>query len=358
MTSLTPEQRLDKNGHLVTRHVRTVPNSSTAKTLPKPVLGASKQQQKKRKPSTTQKKHNDVRARWSDERLNQFCLKKQQIFRFTCSDAEAYDVFSVLGSPDNTIRLLAAGIRTKEDAIKFLNEHDLSDLQKDGSAILDEVIARGIPVIPAMESLIRFGLDWQDNEHYFDAVEANSVRALREATGSAVDVPHMVWMGDVSLSDVKVIGATRLAASPDAFVIMDRLKAINSGESAYDVETLRQLIILGETNSTTLTDDPIRTADRFGADMVLSLKYYSRAMNLNSSLRKTQYTIDQRAEILRFNDALLCEGKSLNTQNVRIAYDAGVEVQEVVEGLNKGLEVEQIAAVKEGIAPSVTSGWL
>jgi hypothetical protein len=361
MTSLTPEQRLDKNGRLVTRHVRTGPAASPAlASLPKVSLGTSKQQ-KVRKPSTTQKVHLNIKTHWADGRLKEITNMKHRGYdtsRIRCSNAEAYDVFSVVGSPHNTLRLLAAGIRSKEDAIQFLSENDLSDLQQDGSEVMDELISRGIPAVPAMESLQRFGLDRMDHDNFFDAVEANSVRALREATGSPIDVPHMVWMGEISMDDVKVIGATRLAKSRDIYSVMDQLKEIKNGTSPYDAETLLQLVIIGDNNHTDTLNDPIRAAGRFGTDMVLGLKHYSRAMNVEGALRNTPYNTAERGEIIQLHDALLDQGKHLNTTGLRIVYDAGVEVKDVVDGLDKGLELSEIAAIKEGIEPSVSSGWL
>lgn len=359
--SLTPEQRLDKNGKLVTRHIRTGPAApASLSSLPKVSLGASKQQ-KVRKPSTTQKKHTEIRTRWADERLKEVTNKKHRVFdtsRFTCSDAEAYDVFSAVGNPDNTLRLIAAGVRTKEDAIQFLNDNDLYDLQQDGSEVMDELISRGVSAVPAMESLSKFGLDRLDHEHFFDAVEANSVRALREATGSPIDVPHMVWMGEIDMADVRMIGATRLAKARDVFSVVEQLKEIKDGTSPFGAESLRQLVDLGEANFTDTITDPIRAAKRFGADMVLGLKFYSRAMSVDSALRNTPYNTAERGEIIQLNDDLLSKGKHLNPTGLRVVYDAGLGVQEIVDGLNNELELSEIAAIKAGIEPSISSGWL
>lgn len=359
--SLAPEQRLDKNGKLVTRHIRTGPAApASLSSLPKVSLGASKQQ-KVRKPSTTQKKHTEIGTRWAEKRLKEVTNKGNRVFdtsRFTCSDAEAYDVFSVVGHPENTLRLLAAGIRTKEDAVQFLNDNEISDLQQDGTEVMDEMIARGLPAIPALEGLSRFDLSRMDHDNFFNAVEAHSVRALRTATGSVVDVPHMVWVGEMDIEDVKTVGATRIAKARDVYAVVDQLKEIKAGTSPYDADTLRQLIELGQNNYTDTVNDPIRAARRFGADMVLGLNYYSRAMSVDSSLRNTPYNTEERGAIIKFNDALISQGKNLNTTGLRLVYDAGVSVQEVVDGLNNDLDLSEIAAIKEGIEPSISSGWL
>jgi hypothetical protein len=139
---------------------------------------------------------------------------------------------------------------------------------------------------------------------------------------------------------------------------MDQLREIKNGTSPYDAETLLQLVIIGEDNRTDTLNDPIRAAKRFGTDMVLGLKHYSRAMNVEGALRNTSYNTAERGEIIQLNDALLDQGKHLNPTGLQIVYDADVAVQDVVDGLDNGLELSEIAAIKAGIEPSVSSGWL
>lgn len=355
MTSLTPEQRVDKNGRLVTRHVRNgVSSAPSLAGIPAPSLPATRAK-KAPTPKTVQKLHSDIHSFYADERLK--AVFKYGAFHFTCSDAEAYEVMSVTDSSHTALRLLGAGVRSKQEAIAWLDKHELTDLQQDNGEVVEEVIRRGLPAIPTLLAFNKYGVDRKDQPNYFDAVEAYTVRSLREATGTSDDIPHKIWMDEISLSDVRAIGATRLAtAEKKMYGVVDQLEAIHKGESPYDLEALKGLITLGE--ETNFISDTIVDAKFYGAEFVLGMKDWRYAKSLTYLLPKGTYNKGQIKEIMKLSDDLRASGKFLNPDGLQLIYGAKVSVKETVEGLDKGLELSEIVAIKEGIQPSVTSGWL
>lgn len=356
MPSLIPEQRLDKNGKLVTRHVRGSAPASSLTKLPKPELKPSKA--KSPSPKTVPNQHKGIEARYADDRLKEVCRRKRGVYdivRFTCSDAEIYDVYSVVNKVDNAYKLLGSGIKTKEDAISFLSEHGLSDLQADNSGTVDELVRRNLPAIPAMDAVRHYGASMKKSwPNYWDAVEAHSVRALRDGT----DIPHLVLTGQVSFSDVRTVGATRIAKAENKFIaVSDQLVAIHKGESSYDAETLGQLIKISEGPMVSIPD-PLHMARTYDAEFVLSLSDFASASNLENTLRDKGYSADQKKQIIRLNDELGRRRKPLGFTHLRAVYEAGVDAEAVVDGLDSGMDIPQIIAVHEGIERGLSSGWL
>lgn len=359
---LTPEQRLDKNGRLVTRHVRSTPAATTATVMPAPTLRAAPA--KERKAKTVQNEHKGIEMRASlDRRLRDICRAESRVYsiaRFTCSDAEAYDVLSVTGNPANALCLLAAGIRTQQHARKFLAKNGLTDLAADNSEVVDECISRGLPAIPVLLSLADFHLSLRDRwPAYYDAVEAQSVRALRDKT----NIPHLVLTGQVSLQDVRTVGATRIAEAESRFLaVQDQLKAIHEGVSPYDAKTLKQLIMLSEGGYYNSFINPLHMADMYGADFVLGLHDYDTATEFHNKLNTisgTTYDRAAKAELIKLNDDVMVRRKrGMRPEDLCVLYDAGVSADEIADGLDREMTVQQIIAVKEGVSASVSSGWL
>ena len=355
--SLTPEQRLDKNGRLVTRHVRNGASAPAGSgKIPAPSLPSQKAKKASdSKPKTVQKKYSEIESSYADERLKK--VYPFSIFHFTCSDAEAYDVMSVSDSSHTALRLLGAGVRSREDAITFLEQHGLGDLQQDNSEVVDEVIRRGLPAIPTLLAFNEYSVDRKDSPTYYDAVEAQSVRALRETTWSTNGVSHLIWMDRISLADVRAIGATRIKeAERNNISVLDKLKEIHAGTAPYDINMLKRLVSSSEKEY--FLRDTVFMADQYGAEFVLGLKHISMAQAMDSNISTHQYSRQQRMEIMKLNDDLRAAGKYLTYEGIIIAYDAGATVQDVVEGLDRGMEISEIAAIKEGIQPSIVSGWL
>lgn len=354
---LIPELRADKNGKMVTRHVRNGQPVASQGNIPAPQLGAKKKAEPKA--STTQKRHEMISIKYASEDLRKAASRNGyvvDICHFTCSDEEAYSVLSVVGF-DDALALLNAGIRTKHEAQDFLAEHNLRYLEEDNSELVREAIERKMPAIPAIEG---FKYANPQRPTYFDAAEAYSIKTLRDATGSPIGIPHMVLMDEISLEDIKHIGATRLAKAEKNMImgVTDELKAIHAGTSKYDIDTLKKLIIKEEENYGSYLIDSIRFANTYGADLVLGLKNYYRGLNNLDAMRKSELTVEDKGKIIQLEDNLEARKISIPLDNVMKLHDAGVPETKIIEGLEAGLSVPEIIALHEGVEASLTSGWL
>lgn len=358
---LIPEKRPDKNGRLVTRHVRTdtaAPLSN--KKLPAPVLGSGRKEAPQAK--TVKNQHRDIRVRFADEKLMDICRRKLWVrnpIRFTATDAEVYDVFSAVGDGNNALLLLAAGVRSGGEARDLLSKHGLPELHTDNTDLVEELIRRGVPAVPALQAAAEFSYATKDDPHYCDAVEAYGVRALRETSGSGFQsIPNLILNGDINLSDVRTVGASRIAAAAKSINVVYQLERIANGVSPYDAATLRKLLEHAAKDELSVVYDPIRMADQYGADFVLSLKGFRFSVQLQAEFRDTGYNIDEQKQILVLDDEIRAGGQYATFPELCALHDAGVPADAVIDELSKDIEVQQIIAIHEGIEPSMSSGWL
>lgn len=301
---------------------------------------------------------------YPDERLRGILgreYKQWGSYTLTCSDVEAYDVLSVVQGK-NAILLLAVGVRSRDGALEFLASHGLDDLIVDNSALAQEALNRNIPAKPTLEfsssNMIKYA---KSPESFMDAVEANGVRVLREMTKYPT-VPEMVLQGQISLSDIKYIGATRLVkASRDTREVTDFLRDIHRGKAPFSIMMMKKVIIMTEKLDRQCIFTPLRMAKRFGAELILGLRYFDRAVSINRNFDSRGYTMDEQGRILSFFDDLLhyrSDHAMFTVEDVFTMFDSGVSGKEAAKGLNEGKTALQVSAIAQDVAPVISTGWL
>lgn len=277
--------------------------------------------------------------------------------RFTASDIEIYDVLSACHGNDAML-LLAVGMRTRNEAIAFLKEHDLENLISDHEQITQEALERDIPAFHAMNLMGFSGSRHRAEPYYLDALEANGIRTLRELNKYYPTVPDLIMSDAIRLSDIKTIGATRLMEAARHSPVIDQLKKIRSGESTYDVETMKQLLAKAGKWRIEGTN-VLEMANKFGADHVLNLIDLGRSAQVSEKMFfNTKYSDEQRGEIIALDDKLAHHARPFEKQDVFGFYDHGVSVDEVCQGLDRDLTAIEIVALKNGVRPNLADGWL
>jgi len=362
MTNLTPEKRLDRNGKLVTKHVKAVPPPTSTVSLPAPSVPAPAPGLPKS--MTEQREWNGSWDRkYSDDNLKLAVFKKSYLFgdfKFECSDVEAYEVARVSHGADAFV-LLSAGIRSKEEAVALYTEHGLSHLIRDHDDWVDEALARHIPAQTSLTMAGSYGSrDYIESPYFVDALEANSVRVLRDIQ-SYPTVPDLIMKGEVSLTDVKTIGATRLAKFARRSSAVMQLQKIQSGTSSFDAETMKQIMIKRENDFTHQLTDPITMARQYGAEAVLNLRYFDRAADFLRNFVTRRYDMERSGAITTYHDDLYhyCAGRYVfSADDVFLLFESGATVKEAINGIKEGHSVLQIAAMAQNVQPSISGGWL
>ena len=297
-----------------------------------------------------------------DSRLREAYPYQQHNFygtaRFTCSDAEAYDVFSVV-SGANALFLLAVGVRTRGEALDALAKHDLEFIAKDHDELSRKALERGIPAFPALSMAAFHGTNNQSAPHYLDALEANGIRSLREMVRYYPTVPDLIMKGEVDFADIREIGVTRVVkAGRHGGSIIDQLKRLKSGRSDYDVHMMKKLIMKTENDPmVSPIADSLSLAQAYGAERILNLNYFFGAAEFQRNFITNEFSREQRGEIISFNDDLSRYRHNFDFRDIVYLYKSGVTVDEVRRGLRKNLPLTQIAGLAN-VSASVSSGWL
>jgi hypothetical protein len=363
VADLIPEKRLDRNGHLVTKHVRAGVAAGGSASLPAPVL-ASPAQASLPKGFHEQRKWN---GNWHGKHAFREVVAATTRgyaygeYTFECSDAEAYDVLSVSHGRNATL-LLSEGIRSKNEALAFYTAHGLEEHIVDNSEWLDQAIARGIPAQPTIEIAGFYGVNgYRDYPQFLDALEANGVRVLREAVAYYPTVPDLIMKGEISLSDIRSIGASRFAKAARKGPAIRFLQKIQASTSNVGLEELKEIITTYEKRQVLHAIDPLTMAESYGAEVVLNLRYYNSAAHFLINFTSRHYSTEERGRIITYRDDLAHHSRGIFTftnDDVFLLYDSGATVEQAVEGVLAGQTLLQVAAMAQSVPSSISTGWL
>lgn len=370
---------MDKNGRIVTRHVRSAVSNS-AKNIPQPSIATSKITGKALKPTAKQLDQMfyalDFKV-YSPDRdvLRILDIDTSDYARFSANHVEFCDVLSVT-SPDNAVTLMSRGIKTSDDARTFLEEQGLGHLIKDMAWESDSLLKRKIEPLAYAEICAKDRGSHSSPRWIVDAAEAHSIKALRDWQRSP-SVPTRVLDGAIRFDDIKTIGATRLVrADPQGTAMVHALVRINKGEVDFSAHDVRLLVdrflsepaLVGNNSA----ERVLGLAEEFGVDFTMRLHDPEAAYQLSSHLRYRKGASKRRGEandddsgkIVAYGDALKLHYVEESTspagyEKIIELYEAGVDPKVAANGLQNGHEASQIIAIhKEGIAPSVSGGWL
>lgn len=300
-----------------------------------------------------------------DSNLQHLISKTTHVYgnlKFQCSDVEAYDVLRA-SHGSNAFLLLAAGIRSKEDAIKFYTDIDLPHLIEDNDEWVDQALARNIPAQGTLDMAGSYGsFSYVKRPGFLDALEANGIRTLRDIQQHFHSVPNLIMRDEISYADVKTIGASRLAKAARRTSAIECLKKIHAGKSTFDAEEMKQIILKYEQDFPKHRFmDPISMATYYGADVVMKLRYFTPAADFLTRFQAKNYAELNRGEVITFHDDLLhyCYGRyEFSAADVFVLFESGATVEDTLNGFKEGHSVLQIAAMAQNVQSSISSGWL
>jgi len=361
--SLVPEKRVDRNGRLVTKHVRAARSQSPKASLPAPTAVPPKKSKKLPVARTKPRLWDVYKSQCgADPALikasNSVVLDLN--YYFEASDVEAYNVMACV-SPANFIPLLACGIKTSEDAIAFLKSNNLERLIVDNAALAEQALERNLPAQSVKEMSQAFPQATIDDPTYFDAVEINGMKGYKEAS---VKIPKLILDGKINIDDLKTVGVAGVKAGGAYGVILRQLEKINSGTSTMDAEELSQIIKKVASSSAShpaFVNEAIRLADRRGVELAMRIEDTSSAERLDNSLLSREFSPSKVSDILIWNDQVN-SGVSLGyvplDQLIEL-FEAGIQPKDAAEGLSQKLHAHQIIGIhRNGIQPAVSGGWL
>lgn len=367
---LIPEPRVDKNGRVVTRHVKPVATTA-AKSMPAPVIGAKVTGKLTGRSITATERQ--LKQSFYALQLNDYSPDDKLVrlmesdgsgyARFSANHVEFCEVLSVT-SPDNAIVLLSQGIRTSAEAIQFLKEKRLGKLVRDKSWESDQLLIKKIDPL-AYAEICRHGADeFSTPDCVIEAAEAQSIKLIREWQNYP-SVPRRILDGAMSIKDIKIIGAGRAVnADPRGTDMIHALVSIHKNQVSYTAHDVRAII--NEFGAGTVAiynmGSLLSLADKYSTEFTLGLCYPDYASRLDMFLNNKH---SDAKEMIAYADSV-CRyqnehGFNLGTSYPEMIelYKAGIEPGMAAIGIRDGVRVEQLIAIQnEGITPGVSSGWL
>lgn len=379
MNNLIPEQRADKNGNLVTRHVRATPKQGAGRTvMPQPSLGTSIASKGAKKPFKPREKqitqynasHNvdsypfDQRLVTDEEEKAEERARQNRYYSayyvFKASEVEVYDVLSV-APVGEALRMLSRGVRTADEARTYLTEHGAADLILDRRDQMNEALEKNVShydFVSKSESLLEF----EKSPHLIDCVRFAS-SSLNEGLNGTVG--YQIASGEISFEDIKAVGITKLKSYDRLYPLVDAFKALNANEGDYTVEGLKELVVRAANEDLKSHFNYVcRLMKEIGLRETLSFKSLDNVANSYLAYKIAPGSNRYGGDALKraVYSARLNDGLPNSTRSTTFSdqfFDAGIPVETVVDVVSRGGGVrEAIAIHEEGIQASVSGGWL
>lgn len=371
MTNLIPEKRMNKNGVLVTKHVKASQETASDKSLPAPSMTPPAGSTKHFKPSPRQRQkeyqtallnYTEADAELTDRLAKNGDHYGKTIkvgYRFTASEVDFYDIHSIASLGD-TLTMMTGGIKTKEEAIAFLEEKHLTRCLKE-NPLAGHLLENRVSFDAYLQFHENTPFDEQkhDPKLYAEAALIFTVPRYRSAVTEDGGAPHeWVLDGKVNAYDLMQIGSSRLTKVFTASPVLRALERINSGEADYDAEQLGPF--LDHVNS-------LGVGYTIGVNLINSygIEFTKNISDLWKMKEVHMTLIDQDSESRRkaisYVDEItqLLPNNTITMDGMLALHAAGIDPKVAADRSKAGLRVNQIIAVdKEGIASSVSSGYL
>lgn len=379
MSNLVPEKRLDKNGRLVTKHVRTSGDGKAPTALPKVSVKSPKKQTKEDRALEKRVRRLDSRLLYSfdsnrytieaDERLKPIF---QDGYSPRCTHNEFYDMLERLNVSD-AIVLLSNGLKAdKLDA--FCKKNKFEDRLVDNSELVAELRARGITATGYFE--MACGSDKPKSQKaLIDAAECHEMYPIKTYASvyEASRVYPMYLLNEqINLSDIKDIGVER-CSDPERF--RGILLKLKKGESRSTALEIGEMMDRTKNIDIGLASTGNNLLHIYGARASLAMELGSEIAEKAKNPRFIVDTLDvAREKNLSHEDTVaycsfVNEVFDANEDYTDVymlvdsftfdLWKAGVSPEHAKAGFDQDMTMGQIIAIhSENITPSVASGWL
>lgn len=359
---------MDKNGRLVTKHVRAIAPTGNRKILPAPALTRKTKGFVPLEKQLTPRVHNFSRDSFKTNSAVERAFSgwaETRDLSFNCNDVDAYDVLSVL-RPLDALAAINGGAKSAAYAEDVARRNGLEGILTDNSAITDEALRRRIPATSFIAISNRVNKTGREvpTERLLDAAEVHGNKTLQEM-GFHVDVLR----GHISLADLKAVGAPTIAGHVSIPEIRTALWEIQTGESPCDAKELKKFIQKANDAECAVTV-PLNLARRYGVDFTMELNDVADALDLlirmGSDKDHDALSEDTKA-FVKYYDELGRVRKEVGPRDdynidddaARDMFDAGIEPRTAMDAIEQDMTSVQVLAIRDyDIAPSVSGGWL
>jgi hypothetical protein len=194
-----------------------------------------------------------------------------------------------------------------------------------------------------------------------DAAEAHGMKGLRE-----YDYFSDIMRGYTTLKDIKAIGISNITKHKQPNDIREYLWEIHKGEASYTLKELKSLI--QKCNQEELSVAIVsQMVEKFGIKFTLGLHDYTESADMMLHLTRNGYKGEDAESLVQYFDEMIHERKITSGDDYweNIDYDdclkfhaAGIDPKTAWGAIAQEMTVEQVLGIQQGIAPSVSGGWL
>lgn len=362
MSNLTPEKRTDKNGRIVTRHVKTSNQAVSGKPMPKPQITNEASGGLTGPPTRSQSREHFfmLPQLWAADNdvLKALGVTPHARTGFKASEYEVYDVLTATDRNTATA-LLEAGVTTHQGACTALRLMGRDDLIHDNTALIKGAMDRGIIAVHYLNS----DPENPGEKHYLDYLESMAITPIRSD-----EVLHKgVRDGRIRLQDIREITPQRIAEVGDRNLIRQVLNKLADGSVNYTAKEVCD--ILDRNSSGAATSTTLRwsfdIADEYGAAIAIELPPTLPTITFFNHLVSHEFEVERGKSLLRYSHRIFSSLSGagvdrnvsrLSKEDIIVFHDAGVNPDQVAKGT---ITINQVDGMKNhGIAPSVSGGWL
>lgn len=281
-------------------------------------------------------------------------------FTFVASEADIYAVLSV-AHPGDAAWMLSRGVRTADDAARYLRDHGAEHRIVKRRGIASEALRRNISSHEFMGKMKLAAIGHPDDDsegNPIDVLELSTITSLADQWGH---VAREVRYGAIRLQDIKYLGASKLKSFRRLVSVKEALEVVNDEDAKFAIDDLKYLVDRAARDS--LAKDYFDVAVEYlieegveGLKKIDSLKML-RAMatkhEYGTRFKRMTYEIDFRTVYERKLGAKFPE------QEVIELFDAGVPAERAAEMINQGVPVRTIiGVVMGGTESAIAEGWL
>ena len=370
MANLIPEKRMDKTGKLVTRHVRSGPASAAAKTaMPAPSVGANPVKTvvgvKPRSKQLTQQRSiwQNASTFFKEGRPPRIFMENESnpfragYLAFEATDAEIYDLLSIVG-PGHALELLSHDISTSEDARRYLTENGMEHYLMDNSAFAGEMLSRGVDPTKLIDLLADEGPEVGWNEPGFiEFAELYSSPSLHKQWPKLKDD---LLAGHITMKEIRSLGIANVSSRDRLIDSLGAVRALKSPDAKFSLRDLKEVLLLANANKLGGDDYAVvmRMLIECGPKDLPGLAKDLPGVWRVARAYGERHLGAQVLYHLKFDHEMNNWHRHLHKMVIPLQ-EAGVDPVQAAQMIDAGMQVEAIiAAQKEGITPSVASGWL
>ena len=371
MSHYIPEKRMDRNGKLVTRHVRAGAKSEAPSSIPAPAL-ASKG--KAFTPLNKQLAERDASFGRQQYQPRGFLLDalggeknaSSSRYIYHCNDVDAYDVLAIL-PPADAVAAIATGTTSADAIADKLRSSGLDYLLVDNSEMVDQALRRRIPA-PSYIAATNVASKTRKDvpaDRILDAADIHGIKAVRDF-GFHVDIIR----GDIRYEDIKTVGASTIANHEAVAEIRSALWEIKTGEFDGTAEDLKGLIKQADKANCSVKIS-MNLAKRYGVGFARSLYNVDEVQDLcirmgtdsghDALSDETKAFIRYYDDLVRIADerGITDDDNYIDDEAARDMFNAGIDPDTGIDAINQNMTSVQVLAIRDhDIAPSVSGGWL